>query len=119
MTTGRLSGKVALVTGAGRGIGRAIALRLATEGATIVAHYANSQEGAQDVIDTIRRGGGNALALRADIGQRQEVIRLFEDIDRGLGRLDITVNSAGISSATPLANLDETIMEALLAVNLR
>lgn len=115
----RLQEKIAVVTGAGRGIGRAIAIRLAQEGASVVVNYSKSREAASAVVAAIRDRGGKAIALQADVGRRDEVIRLFQEVDRDLGHLDIVVNSAGVSSATPLAAFDESTMERLLAVNLR
>jgi 3-oxoacyl-[acyl-carrier protein] reductase len=118
-TAGRLEGKVALVTGAGRGVGREIALRLARDGASLVVHYGASEAGARDAVETIRAAGGEAVAYAADIARRDEVRRLFEQIDGAPGRLDIVVNSAGVSAGGPLADLDEDEFEWMLGVNLR
>lgn len=115
----RLEGKIALVTGSGRGMGREIALRLAEEGAGVIAHYAASRAGAEEVVGTIREQGGHAVACRADVSVRAEVKQLFEQIDRDPGRLDILVNSAGISGGGPLAALDDEEFEAMLGINLR
>ncbi len=115
----RLEGKIALVTGSGRGMGREIALRLAEEGAGVIAHYASSRAGAEEVVGTIREQGGHAVACRADVSVRAEVRELFEQIDRDPGRLDILVNSAGVSGGGPLANLDEEEFETMLGINLR
>jgi 3-oxoacyl-[acyl-carrier protein] reductase len=110
---------VALVTGGGRGIGRVIALRLAAEGATLIVNYANSRAGAEDVVNSINGQGGKAIAIQADISRRPEVVRMFQQIDRDPGRLDILVNCAGISAVTPLETLEDGIVEELLGVNLR
>lgn len=116
---GELTGKVALVTGAGRGIGREIALRLAREGAGLIVHYSGSEDGARETAETIRAGGGEAWVLRADITRRDEVRALFAAIDQASGRLDIVVNSAGVSGGGPLAQFDEAQFEWLLGVNLK
>lgn len=115
----RLAGKVALVTGGGRGMGREIALRLADEGAFVVVHYASSRAGADDVVQRIQEGGGEAVAYSADIGDRAQVRALFEKIDYYPGNLDIVVNSAGVSSGGSLADLDDDGLESMLSVNLR
>lgn len=115
----RLTGKVALVTGAGRGMGRVIACRLAREGASVIVHYSSSRSGAEETVSAIRDKGGNAFMLQADIGNRAEVKRLFENIDRKPSRLDIIVNSSGISGGGKLANLDDDEFESMLNVNLR
>jgi 3-oxoacyl-[acyl-carrier protein] reductase len=115
----KLQGKVALVTGAGRGMGREIALRLAAEGASLVVHYASSSAGAEDVVQTIRNNGGEAVAYQADIRKRDDVRRLFAQIDENPGRIDIVVNSSGISAGGPLAALDDQQLEDLLGINLR
>ena len=119
MVDGPLTGKVALVTGAGRGIGREIALRLARDGASLIVHYSGSEAGADETADAIREGGGSAVAYRANIVRRAEVQALFEQIDRSPGRLDIVVNSAGVSAGGPLETLNEDEFEWLLGVNLR
>jgi 3-oxoacyl-[acyl-carrier protein] reductase len=114
----RLAERVALVTGAGRGMGRAIALRLADEGATLIVHHGTSRVGADEVVKFIRDKGGKAVSIQADLSRRAEVQRLFQQIDSDLGRIDIVVNSAGISHGTPLRTLDEAVVEAMLRVNL-
>ena len=114
-----LAGKVALVTGAGRGIGREIALRLARDGASLVVHYSGSEAGAQETVSAIHAAGGEAVAYRADIAQRAEVVRMFALIDQAPGRLDIVVNSAGVSAGGSLEQFDEDQFEWLLGVNLR
>jgi 3-oxoacyl-[acyl-carrier protein] reductase len=115
----KLGGKVALVTGAGRGMGRVIALRLAADGAELIVHYGQSRTGADEVVAEIQNAGGRALAVHADLTRRADIIRMFEQIDRDPGRIDIVVNSAGVSSGTPLQTLDEQIVESIIAVNLR
>jgi len=119
MSDGILAGKVALVTGAGRGIGREIALRLARDGARIAVHYNGSEDGANGTLEAIRAAGGEAFTHRADIAQRDEVKALFAAIDKAFGRLDIVVNSAGVSAGGALADLDESQLEWMLGVNLR
>lgn len=114
-----LAGKVALVTGAGRGIGREIALRLARDGARLVVHYSGSEQGAMATAEMIREAGGEALMVRADIARRDEVRAMFAAIDDAFGRLDIVVNSAGVSAGGALADLDEEQLEWMLGVNLR
>lgn len=114
----RLAGKVALVTGAGRGMGRVIALRLAEEGASLVVNYAASRAGAEEVVAAIRQAGGQAVACQADITKRPEVARLFEQIDRDPGRLDIVVNSAGVSGGQPLASMTDEHIDSLFGLNL-
>lgn len=117
--TRRLEGKVALVTGAGRGMGREIALRLAGEGAVLVAHYSGSSAGAAEVVSLVEQRGGKGLALQADIAVRADVVRMFAEIDRVFVKLDIVVNSAGVSAGGALAELDEAQLEWMLGVNLR
>lgn len=117
---GDLAGKVALVTGGGRGIGPVIALRLAADGATVVVNYAHSHAGADAVIKSITRKGGQAVAIQADICHRGEITRMFQQIDRDPGRIDIVVNCAGLGNPTPLlGEVDEQAVETILGVNLR
>lgn len=114
----KLKGKVALVTGSGRGLGRVIALRLAEEGADLIVHYSASAEGANEVVERVRAGGGRAVAVKADIASRGQVAALFDVIDREFGRLDILVNSAGVSNGTPLGALRDDDVAALVGINL-
>jgi 3-oxoacyl-[acyl-carrier protein] reductase len=99
-------------------MGRVIAFRLAQEGATLIVHYNSSREGADEVVNAIRSQGGKALALQADVARRPDIVRLFEQIDRDPGRIDIVINSAGISDSTPLATLDTQMVDAMVGVNL-
>lgn len=114
-----LLGKVALVTGAGRGIGREIALRLAHDGASLVVHFSSSEAGAKNAVMAIQEAGGDAVAHRANIANRAEVRALFSTIDRALGRIDIIVNSAGVSAGGSLTELNEEQLDWMLGVNLR
>lgn len=117
MAEGTLAGKVALVTGAGRGIGKEIALRLARDGADIGVHYAGSEAGAAQTAEAVRQAGRKAVGVRADVGRRDEVKAMFAQIDQAFGRLDIVVNCAGASGGGALADLDDAMLERLLGVN--
>lgn len=112
-----LSGKVAIVTGASAGIGRAIADRLAQEGATVVVNYGRSADKAKEVVAAIESGGGEAFAVEADMSQVAEARRLVRDTVRRFGRLDILVNNAGITLAKSLAETTEEDYDAVFAVN--
>src|SRR5215210_4656214 len=92
----RLTGKVAVVTGASKGIGASIALHLAAEGAAVVVNYASSKEGADRVVAEIASKGGRAVAARADVSKQDDIRRLFAEAKEAFGRLDILVNNAGI-----------------------
>jgi 3-oxoacyl-[acyl-carrier protein] reductase len=118
MTDKPLTGKVALVTGAGRGIGREIALRLARDGASIIAHYAHSKAGADEVVAGIEAMGGTAVAYQADIARRIEVQALFAAIDTNPGRIDIVVNNSGVSAGGSLADLDQDELDWMVGVNM-
>jgi len=112
-----LAGKVALVTGAGRGIGRQIAIKLASEGATIVAHYANSKAGAAETVAAVEAMGGKAVAYQADIAKRSEVAAMFAKIDTDPGRIDIVVNNSGVSVAGTLADVTDEEIETAFSIN--
>lgn len=114
-----LAGKVALVTGAGRGIGQQIALRLANDGADVVVHFSGSEQGAQETVSLIEGAGQSAFAVRADISSFEQVRAMFDRIDGRFDRLDIVVNSAGVSGGGSLAELDEQQLDWMLGVNLR
>ncbi|MET0587065.1 MAG: SDR family oxidoreductase [Novosphingobium sp.] len=113
-----LAGKVALVTGAGRGIGREIALRLAHDGAILVVHYASSKAGAVETVAEIERNGGTAVAYQADISSRAEVAAMFRAIDRDPGQLDIVVNNSGVSGSGKLADLSDEDVDAIFGINM-
>jgi 3-oxoacyl-[acyl-carrier protein] reductase len=94
MSTNKLTGKVAVVTGASKGIGASIATHLAAEGAAVVVNYASSKEGADRVVAAIVRRGGQAMAVQADVSQRAEVARLFAEAGRAFGCLRVPLKSA-------------------------
>jgi 3-oxoacyl-[acyl-carrier protein] reductase len=114
-----LSGKAALVTGAGRGIGRAIALRLARDGAAVVVNYAGSRDAAETAVRDIEQAGGRATAVQADVSQVPEVVRLFDGTFDAFGRLDILVNNAGVILYKFLADTSEAEFDRLMAVNVK
>jgi 3-oxoacyl-[acyl-carrier protein] reductase len=103
----RLTGKVAIVTGASKGIGAGIAEALGVEGAAVAVNYASSREGADRVVESIRSQGGKAIAVQADVAKPGDVRRLFEAAQREFGSLDILVNNAGIYQFAPLAEVTE------------
>lgn len=119
MSAKTLEGQVALVTGAGRRIGRAIALRLAADGARVILHYRNSAAEAAGVVAEITRTGGDAQALRADLGNIGEIDQLFAEVERQFGGLDILVNNAGVFAPTPLGETTETQWDSILDSNVR
>lgn len=112
-----LAGKVALVTGAGRGIGKIIALRLAKDGADVIVHYANSKAGADETVAAIEVMGRKAFACKADIAKRDEVRAMFAEIDKNPGRLDIVVNNSGVSSASSLADVTDEDIDYIFGIN--
>ena len=117
--TGVLAGKVALVTGAGRGIGKVIAERLARDGAAVAVNYAASADGANEVVAAIAAAGGKAVAIKADITKRAEVQAMFAAMDTTFGRLDIVINCAGVSAGGMLADVDEAQIDWLIGVNVK
>lgn len=98
----KLTGKVAIVTGASKGIGAAIAKQFADEGASVVVNYASSKAGADKVVGEITAKGGKAVAVQADVAKEAEIGRLFAETKKAFGRLDILVNNAGIYEFSPL-----------------
>jgi 3-oxoacyl-[acyl-carrier protein] reductase len=115
----RLDGKVALITGASRGIGRAIALRLGREGAAVVVNYSGNLEAARETVAAVEEASGRAVPVQADVGQVAEVERLFDETIRHLGRLDILVNNAGVLFNKPLAEVTEEEFDRIFAVNVK
>lgn len=111
-----ISGKVALVTGAGQGIGRAIALRLAKDGADIAVAEIN-EEKAEAVADEVRAIGRKATSVRADVARRDEVYAAIDHAERELGGFDIIVNNAGIANVQPLSEVSPEEVERILKIN--
>jgi 3-oxoacyl-[acyl-carrier protein] reductase len=105
--TKKLDGKVAVVTGASKGIGADIAKHLAVEGAAVVVNYASSKEGADRVVDEIAKRGGKAVAVQADVAKKKDIERLFSETKKAFGRLDILVNNAGVYKFEPLVEVTE------------
>ncbi|MBW4477861.1 MAG: 3-oxoacyl-[acyl-carrier-protein] reductase [Tolypothrix brevis GSE-NOS-MK-07-07A] len=113
-----LRGKVAIVTGASRGIGRAIALELATHGAYIIVNYASSSRAAEALVEEITSAGGQALALQADVSQAEQVDALFNSVMEKCDRIDILVNNAGITRDTLLLRMKPEDWQAVIDLNL-
>src|SRR6266481_7421028 len=107
MSAHKLSGKVAVVTGASKGIGASIAKHLAAEGAAVVVNYASSRAGADKVVAEITGKGGKAVAIQADVAKKAEIDRLFAESKKAFGALDILVNNAGIYEFVPLEGVTE------------
>lgn len=105
MSTKKLSGKVAVVTGASKGIGAEIARQLAAEGAAVVVNYSSSKAGADKVVGEILGAGGQAVAVQGDVAMKSDIARLFAETTKAYGRLDILVNNAGIYEFAPLENI--------------
>lgn len=114
----KLQRKVALVSGASKGIGSGIAKGLAANGAAVVVNYANDQTGAQSVVDAITAAGGRAIAIQADVANAADVARLFERAKDAFGTLDVLVNNAGVYQAMPAAELTEDEFHRQINVNL-
>jgi 3-oxoacyl-[acyl-carrier protein] reductase len=107
MNTKKLAGKVAVVTGASKGIGADIAKHFGAEGAAVVVNYASSKEGADRVVDEITKRGGKAIAVHANVARKAEVERLFSVTKKAFGKIDILVNNAGVYDWSPLEEITE------------
>src|SRR5260221_4425905 len=103
----KLAGKVAVVTGASKGIGASIASHLAAEGASVVVNYASSKAGADKVVAEITSAGGKAIAVQGDVSNKKDIDRLFVETKKSFGKLDILVNNAGIYEFSPLEQVTE------------
>jgi len=115
----KLAGKVALVTGASRGIGKTIAEELALNGAKVVINYASNSEKAAQVIASIKDKGGESTALQADISRVAEVEGLFQKTIETYGKIDILVNNAGIMLTKPIATITEEDFDKIMAINVK
>jgi 3-oxoacyl-[acyl-carrier protein] reductase len=114
-----LSGRVALVTGGSRGIGRAVAISLAEAGAAVAVNYRNKAAAAQAVVDTIRKAGGRAMAIAADVSKTADVSAMVKAVETGLGPIDVLVNNAGIGIIRGVDDLTEQDFDVTIAVNLK
>jgi len=103
----KLVGKVAIVTGASKGIGAAAAKALAAEGAAVAVNYSSGKEGAERIVSQITREGGKAIAIQADVSKAADVKRMFEETKKALGSLDVLVNNAGVFQFAPLEAITE------------
>jgi glucose 1-dehydrogenase len=119
MNTGRvLAGQRALVTGASSGIGRAIALAIAEAGAKVVVNYSRDKDGAQRVVAEIASGGGEAIAIRADVSREDDVQAMFRETLAAFGSLDLLVNNAGVQKDAPFLAMTLQDWERVVAINL-
>lgn len=114
-----LNGKIAVITGAGRGIGRAIALQLVENGAKVVVNYRNSITQVEELIQSIKDAGGDAIAVQADISKEDEAKRLIEAAVNHFGRIDILVNNAGITKDNLIMRMSEADFSSVIDINLK
>lgn len=112
-----LDGKIALVTGASRGIGRAVALRLAEDGASVAVNYKSNADAAEIVVTAVKDLGAEAIAIQADMADVTQIRRLFSQTLHVFGGLDILVNNAGTASFAPIVDVDESMFDSLFAAN--
>jgi 3-oxoacyl-[acyl-carrier protein] reductase len=117
MSTKKLAGKVAVVTGASKGIGAGIAKRFAAEGAAVVVNYASSKPDADKVVDEIMKCGGKAIAVQGDVAKKVEIQRLFAGATKAFGKIDILVNNAGVYEFLPIEEVSEQHFHRLFDVN--
>lgn len=115
----KLEGKVALVTGASKGIGAAIAKQLAAEGASVVVNYASSKAGADRVVNDIKKAGGKAVAIHADVAKAEDIERLLAETKKQFGKLDVLVNNAGVYEFSPLENITPEHYNRIFDINVR
>ena len=119
MAMNALQDKLALVTGAGTGIGREVALEFARQGAQVVLHYANSKAGAESAVAEITAAGGKALSIQADLGQVSECLRLVDTAAQFLGGLELLVNNSGITETWDFEAVTAEQFDQLYHVNIR
>jgi 3-oxoacyl-[acyl-carrier protein] reductase len=115
----KLSNKVAVVTGASKGIGAGIAKGLAAEGASVVVNYASSKEGAERVVAEIVKSGGKAVAIQGDVSKASDVQRIFAETQKAFGRLDVLVNNAAVYQFAPLDQITEEQFDRQFNINVK
>lgn len=108
-----------IVTGSSRGIGRAIALRLANDGLAVVINYAGNQGAATEVVKLIESQGGRAVAIQGDVSKKEDVVRLFDETESAFGRIHGLINNAGILTMKPLVNTDDETFDRTFDINVR
>ena len=113
----KLTGKVALVTGASKGIGAEIAKSLAAEGASVVVNYSSSKDGAEKVVADIKAKGGKAVAVQGDFSKKEDIGKVFAEVKKTFGRLDTLVNNAGVYAFSPLEDVTEEHFHKLFNLN--
>ena len=113
----KLTGKIAVVTGASKGIGAGIAKELAAQGASVVVNYSSSKEGADKVVAAIVQAGGKAIAIGGSVAKAAEVDTLFAEVKKAYGKIDILINNAGIYSMTPIDQVTEEVINHMFSVN--
>src|SRR5947208_3230018 len=116
-TAKKLAGKVAVVTGASKGIGASIAKQLAAEGAAVVVNYASSKTAADKVVGEITAHGGRAVAVQANVARKADIERLFAETKKAFGRLDVLVNNAGVFEFRPLGEVTEEHFHRMFDLN--
>jgi 3-oxoacyl-[acyl-carrier protein] reductase len=117
MDMGKLSNKVAVVTGASKGIGAGIAKALAADGASVVVNYASSKEGADKVVADIKAKGGKAVAVQGDVSKQADISKLFAETKKAFGRLDVLVNNAGVYEFAPLGEVTAESFHKMFNLN--
>lgn len=117
MKNGRLNGKVAVVTGASKGIGAGIAKEFAAEGASVIVNYASAKHDADRIVDEISKRGGKAIAIQGNVARKTDVERLFAEAEKALGKIDILVNNAGVYEFVPLEEVTEPQFHRMFDTN--
>src|SRR5215475_300307 len=117
MNNGKLNGKVAVVTGASKGIGAGIAKAFAAQGASVVVNYASAKQDADRVVDEISKAGGKAVAVQGSVAKKAEVERLFADAEKAFGKIDVVVNNAGLYEFVPLEQVTEQQFHRMFDTN--
>ncbi|PSH66715.1 3-ketoacyl-ACP reductase [Phyllobacterium brassicacearum] len=115
----RVQKQIAIVTGAARGIGAAVARRLAADGFAVVINYASSSAEADALVETLERAGHTAIAVKADVSKAEDVRQMFDATEQKLGKVDVLVNNAGIMKVMPLAETSDGVFEQTFSINVQ